>query len=188
MNNKTLNTPSRIEYAMPAVQEAASGLSVFALQIPLEQSIYQDGINRRDTFSAFINSRQQYLTKLKSLGDNWISGSSKQPTEQSLQVSKNLLAHLEYWYSKIGHKDFVYPKLIMGPTPAGGVGIEIEVFPEMRAFINIFNDTIEYEVEKNGHYIEQVVDKDSITNSLLALYNTKETGYIPESQTMTETY
>jgi hypothetical protein len=180
--NKNTNTPYQIECALPAVQQSQSGLSIFSLQQPIETFIEQNQVSRCLTFAAFVNSRNQYLTRLRSLGDNWISGTSKQPTDQSINHSKNLLINLENWYSNIGHKSFIYPKVIMSPTPAGGIAIEIEVFPELRAFINILNDKVEYEVETNGHFVEFAADKDNIASRLLTLYNTKENGYVIETQ------
>lgn len=117
---------------------------------------------------------QQYLSKLRTLGDNWASGLSNRPTEQSLQVAERLLMDIDCWYSNIGYKEFIYPRITIGPTPAGGIGIEIEVSAETIAFVTILNDKIEYEVEKNGHYTEQVVDKNTIVNKIASLYNTQK--------------
>src|SRR5262249_17430871 len=118
---KNANVPMHVEYSVPNVQQNNFGLSVFNLQQEPEIYLAQDRQNRKLTFSAFINSRNQYLNRLTTLGDNWISGSSKQPTAKSIGLSKDLLNNLGYWYSDLGHKDFIYPKVIMSPTPAGGI-------------------------------------------------------------------
>jgi hypothetical protein len=184
--NQNKNTPCHIEYVIPGIQQQGAGLSIFNLQQNPQSYIEQDRSNRKNAFAAFINSRNQYLTRLTSLGNNWISGSSKQPTDQSINLSKELLNNLAYWYNDTGHQKFVYPKVIMSPTPIGGIAMEIELFPEMRAFVTIYNEEIEYEVESEGYYVEFKADKDNISNQLLALYNSNEYKYTPERQLLPE--
>jgi len=104
-----------------------------------------------------------------------MSGSSKQPTDRSISLSRDLLNNLGYWYAYKGSESFVYPKVIMSPTPSGGIAMEIELFPDMRAFVTIFDEKIDYEVETKGNYVEFQADKDNISKQLLALYNSNGT-------------
>lgn len=174
--NQNKSISSHFESPCPVAQQQGAGLSIFNLQQSPDAFLQQDRSNRCIAFSSFINSRNQYLTRLSTIGNNWISGGSKQPTLLSISRSKELLDNLGYWYSETGHKRFVYPKVIMSPTPAGGIAMEIELFPEIRAFVNINDDEVGYEVETDGHYVEYKVDKDNISNQLLSLY-TKDTPY-----------
>lgn len=167
--NKNIPT-SHFECKIPGLQQTMLGPSVFAIQ-NLQAYIESEPINRAKSFSEFISARTQYLNSLKTLGNDWMSSPSLQPTEESISLSKDLLASLNHWYTHSGYTNFVYPKVIMGPTPSGGVGMEIELFPDLRAFVTILDDKIEYDVEKNGYYSEYKVDKNNITNELLALYN-----------------
>ena len=68
------------------------------------------------------------------------------------------------------------------------MSIEIEIAPELRAFINVLGDKINYEVETNGHFIEHEANKDNIAGSLLSLYNNRDNGYVIESQPVIESH
>jgi hypothetical protein len=172
--NRNANTPIHVEFAMPATQQAPVGISIFNLQKPGDEYLQQVHTSLRDSFAAFVTARSQYLTRLSTLGDNWISGSSKQPTTESIDLSKDLLARIGYWYSDKGYKNFVYPKIVMSPTPKGGIAMEIKVFPHMTAFVTFSKSKVEYEVEKNGHYVEFQANQENIANQLLGLYNSTD--------------
>jgi hypothetical protein len=174
------NTPINAECVIPGLQQMIGGLSVFSLQQNPENYLMQERSIRCQAFSVFISSRNQYLNKLKLLGNNWISGGAEQPTEQSIDLSKDLLNGLGHWYATVGNEKFLYPKVIMSPTPAGGIAMEIELFPEKRAYVTIMNDAIAYEVETNGHYVEMSADKDNISKQLLNLYSTGDNLYTTE--------
>ena len=171
------NTPCQVEYGISGMQQACTGISIFNLQQNEQDVLEQGKSERRNTFSAFINSRNQYLNRLAFLGNNWISGSSKQPTEQSIHLSKELLNNIGNWYTYEGYREFVYPKVLMSPTPAGGIAMEIEIFPSMRAFVSVLDENINYEVEQDGNYVEFQATKDNISNQLLNLYTSNERRY-----------
>ena len=48
-----------------------------------------------EQFSDFVGNRLTYLDNLKTLGDNWISGNSKQPDDQVINLAKSVLTGLE---------------------------------------------------------------------------------------------
>jgi hypothetical protein len=176
---------SHYEWMAPCQLEQGSWPSIFSFQ-NADAYISQDATNRIKSFSDFVTSRTQYLSRLRNLGDNWISGHSKRPTVNSINRSKDILNGLKYWYSSVGYKNFVYPKVIMSPTPTGGIGMEIELFPELRAFVTVLEDKIEYDVEKNGYYVEYEADNDNVTGQLLALYNSKANMGQPTGQRIPE--
>ena len=175
--NQNNNTPYQVECYMPGIQSASSGISVFNLQQNENEIIEQSKIERKNTFSFFISSRNRYLSRLESLGNNWISGSSKQPTQESIQLSKDVLNTIGNWYAFKGYKDFIYPKILMSPTPSGGIAMEIEIYPTTRAYMSILDNNINYEVEKNGYFTEYTATKDNISNQLLTLYDSNEGRY-----------
>jgi len=164
------NIPYQVEYCIPGAQQPSAGFSIFNLQRNEKEILEQCKIERRSTFSAFVTARNYYLNRLAFLGNNWISGSSKQPTEQSIQVSREVLNDIGNWYASEGYKEFIFPKILMSPTPAGGIAMEIEIFPTTRAFVNILNENIEYELEKDGYYVEYQATKENINNQLQTLY------------------
>lgn len=125
----------------------------------------------RSNFDAFIKSRTDYLENLNFLGDNWISGGSKQPTKESLDISKSILKNLNFWYQEEGYSKYINPRIIMSPTPSGGVTIEIILSRSLKAAISVLDEEINLEVEKDGFYFDKDTDKNSINDSLTSLYN-----------------
>lgn len=134
---------------------------------------------RKNSFISLITNRQHYLENLKKIGDNWISGNSKQPTEESIEVSKNILNDLRNWYMMRGYNEFVYPKVIMSPTPSGGISIQIEMYPSKTAYFNIMNNDLEFEAEIDGYYSERDIKPENINESLNALYAGYGNKYTP---------
>jgi len=178
--NQNRNTPYYVGnhwFANDWQQKQNSGMSIFNLEQTNEAILEQDRNQRKSSFNCFIDSRNTYLSRLHTLGDNWISGSSKQPTEKSINLSKDIINDLGNWYTNDGYKHYVYPKVIMSPTPAGGIAMEIEMFPEIRAYISILNDAIHFEVETDGFFAEKEVDRENLSNQLLTLYSSYEGGH-----------
>ena len=130
----------------------------------------------KNSFSAFITSRLKYLEGLKSLGDNWISGNSKQPTEESLKTSKSILSNLNWWYLTEGCNKYVHPQITMSPTPGGGIAMEITISKSVKALITVLDNNVDLEVENNGYYIEEVTDSNAINVSLSTLYTNAYRG------------
>jgi hypothetical protein len=169
--------PSQIEAPIPpTVLQQNGGMSMFYIEQNAASLERMEQNLRRLSFKTFIDSRTKYLTGLNRLGNNWISGSSKQPTEESIKMSTNILREIEEWYTLEGYKAQVYPKITMGPTPAGGIGMEIELFPSMSAYVSISNKDITYETESNGHFVEEQVGGEDVSNKILNLYYSSNEG------------
>ena len=162
------------------VQRQNGAVSIFNFQQEQQSLIEQNKVNRKNSFCTFINSRNRYLTGLNKLGDNWISGNSKQPTLQSTELAKSLLSNIGIWYETKGFNTFIYPKILMSPTPSGGIAMEIELFSKLRAYITILDDKINLEIERDGLFVEQEADKNNMSEILLTLYNTHERRYYSE--------
>jgi hypothetical protein len=174
--NQNKNTPY---YSFSAImpietQQQTAEISIFNLQQEPNAIIEQNKINRRNSFNSFISSRTRYLNGLSKLGDNWISGMSKQPSMESIDLAKDVLNNIVVWYGVIGYEKNIFPKIIMSPTPAGGIAMEIEVRPSTRAYITILNDNTNFELETNGLFVEQEANKENISEKLLTLYNSNE--------------
>ena len=130
----------------------------------------------KNNFNTFIKSRIGYLDALRKLGDNWISGESKQPTEESLKTSKSILNNLNWWYLSDGCHSYIHPQIIMSPTPIGGIAMEIIVSKNVKALITVLDSNIDLEVENNGYYSEQDTDSNNINVSLTGLYTNAYRG------------
>lgn len=145
-------------------------------QVLLNKSIESKKIG----FCQFVNSRNIYLDKLRTIGDNWISGTSNQPTSLSIDLAISFLENLNLLYEKELANKFIAPKIIMGPTPMGGVGMEIEIYPSLKMYLTILNEDFICEIENDGFFMEQKVDKTSALATLMNLYTQYERGYYSE--------
>jgi len=142
--------PALVAYHSPeptkiAYQYAISIASSFTTP---EELISRDLIG----FSMLIQSRISYLDSLKNLGDNWISGDSKQPNENIIEIGKKLLVEISVHFWKVFTLSF--PNIIMGPLPSGGISFEIK-YNNDALFLNIHNNG-EYEIETliQDHYCD----------------------------------
>jgi|GEM_PF-6855844 len=177
--NKNMPLYSYENIISQEVNQQNSALSIFNFQKNDQLILEQSKVYMKNAFSSFISSRTRYLTRLNKLGDNWISGNSKQPTLPSIDLAKDILNNISYWYEKEGYKQFVYPKIIMSPTPAGGIAMEIEGLSSC-AYITISDDQINCEIEHDGLFVERNTDKNSMGEILTTLYNSNERGYYSE--------
>jgi hypothetical protein len=106
-------------------------------------------------FDKLVASRKEYLDILPSLGENWISGNSFLPSRVVIEKSKKLLdefnSYLVRKKQQRAHIDV--PKLVMGPIPAGGIGIEFHVNSENALYVSILNNnTVEIELKRFDFY------------------------------------
>ncbi len=125
-----------------------------------------------EQFSDFVGNRLTYLDNLKTLGDNWISGNSKQPNDQVISLAKNVLAGLEKWFGQRLTKYYLIPKkIIMGPIPTGGISYEIFTNNNFKIFANIYNNgEIEVETQnEEGFYDEISANAATLLDSLVTL-------------------
>lgn len=171
LNGKYEGYPScRIEYHCNYVPTSSVFSSFSDIQGPEMYS---------KNFSAFVKSRTNYLESLKKLGKDWISGGSEEPKLQSIKVSQSILRNLELWYLQEGAKNFMYPSIVMSPTPSGGISMEIAISTRLKTHLNIQEDNVELEMEKDGYYSDEEVTTESINDKLSGLYNECGQYYYP---------
>jgi hypothetical protein len=120
-----------------------------------------------DSFKQVIIKRKNYLDKLPSLSEGWISGEGKAPTASSTEIAKHLLsciANNAQWFKGL-------PKIVMGPLPSGGVAIEFHKDEDNALFISISDDgCIELDVEKNGYFFETITSYQNLFSSVIEKY------------------
>ena len=107
------------------------------------------------TFCNTIEKRNNYLDKLKNLSDGWISGTSKVPSESSINLSKSLLLTFRNWLlaSFRASKITNVPKIVMGPIPTGGLTIEFHSNENNALFVSIYNGgQTEIEIKKDDYF------------------------------------
>jgi hypothetical protein len=106
-------------------------------------------------FNQLVAVRKEYLDTLPSLSGNWISGNSSLPSYEVIEKSKKLLDDFNnYFVQKKRQKIKIdVPKLIMGPIPTGGIGVEFHVNSEKALYISIYNNnTVEIELKHFDFY------------------------------------
>jgi hypothetical protein len=106
-------------------------------------------------FDQLVAFRKEYLDMLSSLGEDWISGNSFSPSPAVIEKSKKLLDEFNRYLvrkkQRGAHIDV--PKLVMGPIPTGGIGIEFHVNSENALYVSILNNnTVEIELKRFDFY------------------------------------
>jgi hypothetical protein len=116
-------------------------------------------------FQSLIESRITYLDSLKNLGDNWISGTSKQPSDEVIAKGKELLNEILLHFRKNYTPSF--PTIIMGPMPVGGMSFEIRCNSNI-AFLNIHNNgTFDMETLIDDYYKDVFVSEENFIQLIL---------------------
>ncbi|MDR1149761.1 MAG: hypothetical protein LBK66_14140 [Spirochaetaceae bacterium] len=144
-------------------QTSVAGNMFFSGVSAFYSDVYSDGIEEKPRwydielarFDQLVTFRKEYLDMLPSLGENWISGNSSLPSRAVIEKSKKLLDEFNsYLVRKKQHKVQIdVPKLVMGPIPAGGIGIEFHVNSENALYVSIFNNnTVEIELKYFDFY------------------------------------
>ncbi|TDR05598.1 Panacea domain-containing protein [Marinomonas communis] len=111
-------------------------------------------------FSKLIQSRGDYLNSLPDLEEGWISGNKAVPptAEVCRECNKFLQSFERNLFSK--HAAPVIPKLIMGPVPSGGVGVELHS-PSKNIYINFYNDAlVDVSIETSDEFTEHELNLD----------------------------
>jgi len=106
-------------------------------------------------FNQLVNDRKEYLGKLPKLNENWISGKSSLPSGEVIEKSKNLLDDFNNYLirKKRQNMQIDIPKLVMGPIPTGGIGVEFHVNSENALYVNIHNNSsVEIEIKYYDFY------------------------------------
>lgn len=120
-------------------------------------------IKKDRDFLHLVKSRCEYLDSLKSLRSDWISGSSSAPAIEAVDFSKRILIDFSTWLD--ARTNLPIPKLIMGPIPTGGIGIEFIVEDKFKLYLNVFNNlSVELTVENTP--TERYTEIDTINNSV----------------------
>ncbi|MEZ8370213.1 Panacea domain-containing protein [Vibrio splendidus] len=107
-------------------------------------------------FLTLISARQEYLTNLPSLGENWISGGAEAPAKE---ICEACIKFLRYFTKSLfsTHAVPTIPKLVMGPIPSGGVGIELHS-ENKNVYVSFYNDKqVDVSVEENDSFTEHEV-------------------------------
>ena len=106
-------------------------------------------------FNQLVAIRKEYLVMLTSLDENWISGKSSLPSHEVIKKSKNLLDDFNnYLVRKKKQKIQIdIPRIVIGPIPTGGIGVEFHINSENALYISIHNNrTIEIELKYYDYY------------------------------------
>lgn len=129
---------------------------------------YKAVADQKLQFHELILSRLQYLSGLPQIGNAWISGPAAAPTVRTCEVAHGFLAGLERQLFSNQARP-IYPKLIMGPIPAGGVSIELTSTNAM--YLHFHNSgLVEMEFEENGHFTEYEVSLDQFEENFAEVY------------------
>ncbi|RJG36725.1 Panacea domain-containing protein [Motilimonas pumila] len=97
-------------------------------------------------FSRLIAKRKSYLSSLDQIGDDWISGGAAAPTKEICIACKKFLHTFERdLFAK--HAAPNIPKLLLGPIPTGGVGIELHL-EDKNIYLHFHNNSqVEVSIE-----------------------------------------
>jgi len=102
-------------------------------------------------FHDLVAQRSHYLRELHLIGNDWISGKSVAPSVEVCNLARRFIGGLERFIFASGPKPEV-PKLILGPVPSGGVGLEFKS-TKSALYVQLHNSgLVEVDVEKNGKF------------------------------------
>lgn len=128
---------------------------------------------KKRSFAIFIERRIQYLDNLRNLGDNWSSGKSLQPTQDSINNSIILLRNLILWFNNSTDPFLISPKLVIGPSPNGGIGLMIAFSETLKMYLSILNFNFNCEIETHGFFEDFDLNPNNILSTLTYLSNLK---------------
>ncbi|EZP41427.1 Panacea domain-containing protein [Janthinobacterium lividum] len=102
-------------------------------------------------FHKLIIQREEYLFGLPNLGNDWISGKSCSPSPEVCKGASKFISGLErYIFSSSPRPEI--PKLILGPMPSGGVGLEFKN-SKVALYLHLHNEgLVEIDVDTNGNF------------------------------------
>jgi len=146
-----------------------SGVSAFYTNKKVEEGNYW--YEKLSCFYQLVNTRKEYLDGLPSLGENWISGNSSPPSREVIENSKKLLDTFNSYLvqKKQQGTQIDVPKLVIGPIPTGGIGIEFHADSENVISVSIFNNnTVEIELKKFDFY--SVIEPTDPSRGIIAGY------------------
>ena len=105
------------------------------------------------SLAALISNRFGYLEGLENLEPDWASGGAVTPSASAIMRTKGLLAVIG---RMIVHEEVsLIPRIVIGPTPSGGMIVELHAGDENAINVTIANDDhVEVEVLYGGHYFD----------------------------------
>lgn len=129
---------------------------------------YKTAAEQKLQFHELILSRLKYLRDLPQIGSAWISGQAAAPSERTSEVAVGFLSGLERQLFS-NHAKPVYPKLIMGPIPTGGISLEF--VSDNSTYLNFHNsEIVEVEFEKDGHFEEYEIPLGQFEENFAEVY------------------
>ena len=115
--------------------------------------ILQNNSNLIDTFVDIIDKRLEYIDSLSELSPGWITGTAEIPTTEVTDKVKSILKAFRN-HAIMGMLRNV-PRLVIGPVPSGGIGIEFHVTSDTALYITLFNDkTVEIEKKIDNFFVD----------------------------------
>lgn len=129
---------------------------------------YKAAAEQKLNFHELIQARLRYLRDLPQIGDAWISGQAAAPTERTSEVAVSFLSGLERRIFSNNAKP-IYPKLIMGPIPTGGVSLEL--VSGTATYLNFHNsELVEVEFENDGQFEEYEISLSQFEENFSDVY------------------
>jgi len=109
---------------------------------------------RKLMFNSLIKQRIDYLDKLPTLRNDWISNDSAAPSTEVCKIASSFLRDFEkFVLAEKPRSDDT--KLVLGPIPTGGVGIELSRNGH-GLFVSLHNDKrVEIDTEVDSHFSEE---------------------------------
>lgn len=119
-----------------------------------------------------FKKRIDYINNLRTLSEDWVTPKAKIPSEKAIKISEHIFklannyieASTQYQYSK--------PKILLGPIPIGGIGLDFIYNDENSLSIYIFNDK-EPELASciNRFYKEIETTTEELTEKFTFIFN-----------------
>ncbi|NQU44390.1 hypothetical protein HQ520_13960 [bacterium] len=122
-------------------------------------------------FVELLRRRQKYLSDLQNLQPGWISGGGEVPSADVLKEATDLLRFFENGANTRLFETI--PRLVIGPLPSGGIGIELHAEQDSAVFVTFLNHgRVEIDLKYRGYYYYTSFDSDllSLGAKVLAKY------------------
>ena len=121
------------------------------------------------SFAALISNRVGYLEGLENLEADWASGGSVNPSASAIMRTRGLLALIG---RKVVHGEVgLIPRIVIGPTPSGGMIVELHADDENAINVTIANDDhVEVEVLYGGRYFDVDIRGSEVIGMVTAQY------------------
>ena len=121
------------------------------------------------SFASLVSSRFSYLGGLRNLERDWVSGGAVKPSSSAISLSQELLLYIG---KKVFSEEFrLIPRIVMGPTPSGGVIVELHADDANAINVTINNDDrVELEVQCGGYYYEFILSGNELNGTVTSQY------------------